>query len=1044
MMVHEVRKTVTVVFCDVSGSTSMGEQLDPETLRRVMTRYFEEMRSILEKHGGTVEKFIGDAVMAVFGVPSVHEDDALRAVRAAAEMREALRGLNEELERDHGVSIASRIGVNTGEVVAGAGDAPGGTTLITGDAVNVAARLEEAAAAGQILIGDATYVLVRDAVTVDSVEPLAVKGKAEPIVAYDLRGVAPGAAGVARHLDAPLVGRKVELVALDDALDRAVLDRAPVLATVIGTPGVGKSRLVDEFARLHADNATVVHGRCLSYGDGITYWPVVEILTTVAGVRETDTSDEVRSKIARLLEDSLDAPIVVERLAEFLGLAGASAAPEETHWAVRRLFEALAASRPLVSVFEDIHWAEPALRDLIEHVAAWSSGSPIILLCTARPDLLEDRADWGTVTRRAVSLELAPLSEDESDQLTANLIGSSTLPAEAKEIVEAAEGNPLFLEQLVGMLMDEGHLRRAGDAWVAADDLSSLSVPPTITGILDARIERIAPSERDVLERGSVEGRVFHWSSVTALSDGVPPAQVGHDLLSLVRRGLIDPVPAQFGGGEAFSFRHALVREAAYGRLSKARRSDLHERHARWVERAAGDRVAEFEDVLAYHLEQAAGLRAELGPADDALRALAAEAARRLASAGRRASARGDLRAAVSLLERAITLLPPDDPTRADLLVRFGEAVAGAGDSSRAARTFEEARALAVRLGDDRIEMHARLQGATFRISFDPEGATDELDRLVREAIPILEGLDDDEGLAIAWTAAGHVALIHGDGEGMFTSFERAAEHAERAADPIGTSEALSWLISATVLGRIGPERAIETIHGIIARKSRDRKLEAIAAIHEAMALAMLGRSDDGRRLYLRGYAILEDLGMTLWAGGTRYAAGYIEMLAGDLTAAEREFRLGIEALRSVGDLGFLSSQAAELGQVLYEQGRLEEAEEMAGFAQRSGASEDISTQVPWRGVRAKLLARRGEFEPAIALVEEAVAMMEGSDFVENRAEALSDLAEVLQLSGRADEAVAPLREALGEVERKGVLPLVERIRSRLAAIEADTDFTLS
>src|SRR5688572_14939293 len=422
----EVRKTVTVLFCDVTGSTSLGEQLDPESLRALMARFFEEMRAAIERHGGTVEKFIGDAVMAVFGIPSVHEDDAVRAVRAADEMREALASLNKELERDRGVTIASRIGVNTGDVVAG--DPTGGQALVTGDAVNVAARLEQAAAPGEILIGETTMRLVHDAVVATAVEPLELKGKAARVAAYRLEHVAPGAAGVARHLDAPMIGRERELDALREAFTRTVRDRSCVLATILGTPGVGKSRLTREFLTDLPSTSMVVRGRCLSYGDGITYWPVVEMLTVVAGVLEADGPDEIRSKIDALLRGADDATIASVRLAEFLGLAGATASPEETHWAIRKLFEALAAERPLVAVFDDIHWAEPGLLDLIEHVAEWTRDAPILLLCPARPDLQDVRPGWGgQATARTLHLE--PLSQDESKQLIVGLLGRSDAPA---------------------------------------------------------------------------------------------------------------------------------------------------------------------------------------------------------------------------------------------------------------------------------------------------------------------------------------------------------------------------------------------------------------------------------------------------------------------------------------------------------------------------------------------------------------------------------------------------------------------------------------
>ncbi|MBA3738624.1 MAG: AAA family ATPase, partial [Actinobacteria bacterium] len=595
-MAHEVRKTVTVVFCDVSGSTSMGERLDPETLRLVMNRYFDEMRSVLEAHGGTVEKFIGDAVMAVFGIPSVHEDDALRAVRAAAEMRSVLRELNKELERDHGVSISSRIGVNTGGVVAGGGDPGAGTTLVTGDAVNVAARLEQAAAPGEILIGESTLRLVRDAVIATPTEALTLKGKAEPIRAFELAEVTPGSEGVARHRDAPMVGRADELEMLSTALRGAARERLVVMATVLAPPGVGKSRLIDEFVAFHETDATVVRGQCLSYGDGITYWPIVEILTVAAEITDVDGPDVIRAKIGRLLEGSEDATIMVDRLVGFLGLSGATAAPEETHWAVRKLFEFLASSRPLIAVFEDLHWAEPAMLDLLEHVSVWSADAAILLVGTARPELLETRPDLGVGSERMITIGLEPLEQGESKELVANLVGGSTLPPVVTSLLDAAEGNPLFLEQLVGMLVDEGHLRQDGDTWVVGDNLLALSVPPTITGILEARLERLSASERDVLERGSIEGRMFHWSSVTALSTAAEPTDVGHDLMSLIRRGLIGPAPAVFGATEAFRFQHALIRDAAYGRIPKRTRSELHEAHARWLERTAGERLPEFEE----------------------------------------------------------------------------------------------------------------------------------------------------------------------------------------------------------------------------------------------------------------------------------------------------------------------------------------------------------------------------------------------------------------------------------------------------------------
>jgi class 3 adenylate cyclase len=423
------RKIVTIVFSDVSGSTSLGERLDPEAVRRVMERYFAETRSVLESHGGTVEKFIGDAVMAVFGIPQLHEDDALRAVRAAAEMRGRLADLNEELERDWGVQIAVRTGVNTGEVVAG--DAAQGQSFATGDAVNVAARLEQAASPGEILIGDATRRLLREAVRVEAVGPLALKGKADAIDAWRLVEILPDVPAFTPNLDAPFVGREREFAELEEAFERSAEERVCRLVTVLGPPGIGKSRLGAELRAAVEEAATVLTGRCLPYGEGITFWPLAEI------VGELDLGSALRG------EAEVDA--ISRRIEAAVGLAESSGRIEETFWAVRRLFEALARERPLVLVFEDIHWAEPGFLDLIEYLAQWTRDAPVLLVCLARPELLEERPSWTATEPSSVVLVLEPLSERASQVLVADLAEAQLAERERDRIVEVAEGNPLFL-----------------------------------------------------------------------------------------------------------------------------------------------------------------------------------------------------------------------------------------------------------------------------------------------------------------------------------------------------------------------------------------------------------------------------------------------------------------------------------------------------------------------------------------------------------------------------------------------------------------------
>ncbi|HJP67177.1 MAG TPA: adenylate/guanylate cyclase domain-containing protein, partial [Actinomycetota bacterium] len=603
---REVRKTVTVVFTDVTGSTALGERLDPESLRRVMGRYFDEVRAVLERHGGTVEKFIGDAVMAVFGIPQLHEDDALRATRAAWDMRQALAELNQKLEQDLGVTIETRTGVNTGEVVAG--DASAGQALVTGDAVNVAARLEQAAQPGEILIGPDTHRLVRDAVDVEPTEPLTLKGKSDAVAAFRLLGVTAEALGAARHLEAPMVGRDQELSLLQWAFNRAVTERTCHLATVLGAAGVGKSRLASEFLRGVGDQATVLRGRCLPYGDGITFWAVVEATHQAAGITDQDDPSVAKAKLAALVQDEEQGDRIAERVAQILGLVANHAVPEETLWAVRKLFESVARRRPLVLVFDDIHWAEPTFLDLIEHIADWSRDAPILLLAVARLELLELRPSWGGGKMNASTIALEPLSEQESEQLVENLLGR--LPAEAaRRIAEAAEGNPLFVEEMVGMLIDDGLLVRDDGHWAPTQDLSTITVPPTIQALLAARIDRLVAEERQVIERASVVGRTFYRGAVTDMTPEEIRAMVPAQLQSLTRRELIRPLPSDFAGEDTFRFRHILIRDSAYEAMPKEIRADLHERFAAWMEAAAGDRAREYEEILAYHMEQAYQLR---------------------------------------------------------------------------------------------------------------------------------------------------------------------------------------------------------------------------------------------------------------------------------------------------------------------------------------------------------------------------------------------------------------------------------------------------
>jgi class 3 adenylate cyclase/pSer/pThr/pTyr-binding forkhead associated (FHA) protein len=683
---------VTVVFCDLADSTNLGEQLDPESLRRVISRYYEEMTRTVERHGGRTVKFIGDAVMAVFGMPVVHENDALRAVRTAAEMSPALDRLNRELEDRWGVRLDIRTGVNTGEVVVCEADPAESAVIgeVVGDAVNVAARLEQAATAGEVLIGADTYRLVRDTVNAEAVEPLEVKGKSRPVRAYRLLDVVSGETGGAGPLDSPIVGRDRELEQLTEAFERTVTGKRCELVTVLGPAGIGKSRLVHELAERLEDRATTLKGRCLPYGEGITFWPIAEIAREVTGIGEGKQPEEVAANVAALLPDDESASDVMRAVADAIGVADTTADTEEIAWAVRRLFEALARKRPVIVVFDDVHWAEPTFLDLIEDLVVESRDVPMLVICMARGELLESRPDWGAEIEHAGTLALDPLASADSERLIGNLLGVTELDEVGQRIVSTAEGNPLFLQETLRMLVDDGLLQRRGRRWRAVGELSAVAIPPTIRALLAARLDRLSQAERLVLERAAIVGLEFWRGAVAELLPEEIRSEMDTHLAALAGKELIRPGGTSFAGEGALRFAHLLIRDAAYEQMLKETRAELHERFVGWLARRAEARAVEYEEIIGYHLEQAYRYREELGPLGDRDVALARQAAQRLATAGRRALARGDMPAAVNLLERAVSLLPSGDPQHPDLLLKLGIALAESGELGRADALLSE------------------------------------------------------------------------------------------------------------------------------------------------------------------------------------------------------------------------------------------------------------------------------------------------------------------------------------------------------------------
>ena len=1030
----ELRKTVTVVFSDVANSTRLGERLDPESHRRVMGRYFDAMRRALEHHGGTVEKFIGDAVMAVFGIPVLHEDDALRAVRAAAEMRTALAEVNRDLRREWDLEIAVRTGVNTGEVVAGA---PGSSqTLVTGDAVVIAKRLEESAGPDEIQLGESTYRLVREAVVAEPLGSIEAKGKPE-LAAWRLVEVQAGD-GTALRLDSPLVGRASDLRALESSFELAEAERACRLFTVLGPAGIGKSRLIHEFVSWLGDRATVLQGRCLPYGDGITFWPLVEVVKLAAGLTDRDSAEEAREKIAALLPPGEEAQVVSERVAAAIGRGeAATARPDETFWAVRRLFEALARERPLVVVIDDVQWAESTLLDLIEYIAGWTRRAPVLLCCLARPDLLELRPSWGLPKPNAATILLKPLREHETDELIANLLGKLSLEPKAG-IATVAEGNPLFVEELLRMLVDEGLLRRENGGWVAAGDLGELAVPPTIHALLSARLDRLAPDERAVIQRASVVGQVFWWGAVADLSPAAERPEVGAHLQSLVRKELIRHERSNFAAEDAFRFEHILIRDAAYAGLPKEARADLHEELAGWLERRAGDRAAEYEEIAGYHLEQAVRYRGELGRREEETAAVAQEAGRRLAAAGRRAAARADASAAASLLGRATGLLPQDAPERGELLVDLAEALHDIGELQRAREVLQQALDGAATSGDDAVEARARLELAYLRPLFDPgSDALEELQLAGEHAVAVFERLGDDRRLARALLRIADAHWLRcrvTPGEPLL---ERARELATRSGDARELSQIRFALARGAALGPMPADAATRRCREILEESAGDRYAEGATANALAYLEGMRGSFDEARELAARSRTILEDLGLVLAASVLDVWAGQVELLAGDPAAAERIWRASYETLERLGERGNLSTIAAFLAEALYEQEADDEAQRLTEVSEGAASDDDATSQIAWRVTRAKLLARRGELERAEELAREAVARADQTEWPNLRGSARTSLAEVLLAGGRPDEAARAAEEAVEIYDAKGNLPAAAGARDLVSAAAA-------
>ena len=822
-----------------------------------------------------------------------------------------------------------------------------------------------------------------------------------------------------------MIGRDRDRRRLHDTFDQALGDRSCHLFTVLGLAGVGKSRLVHEFLAELGAAVDVARGRCLPYGEGITYWPLLEATKEAVGLDDSDSREVARGKVLRAFGDDSRASELADRICRLIGLSEAEHSVEEGFEAVRALFEALAQTRPLVVVFDDIHWGEATFLDLVEDLAEWSRDAPIQIVCVARPELLELRPNWGGGKSNVTTSLLEPLSTADCAQLIENLLGDAELPVEVTgKIIDAAEGNPLFVEEMLLMLIEDGVLTRSDERWIVAGDLEAIRVPATIEALLASRLDRLSAAERAVIERAAVCGKVFYQSAIVELSPPSLVAEVDGALRSLNRKELIRPERGTLAG-LGYRFRHLLILDAAYDAISKHARADLHERFGRWLERVAGDRVTEYEEVVGYHFEQAYRLRVELGPLDDAARALAEDAAGRLGSAGRRAFGLSDATGGIKLISRAVALLRPEDPRRVELVPNVRAIQALDRDVGWADRVLTQAVEAAATSGDRLLAARALVQRGLLRLFTDEHVTAAELRDAADRSIAVFRKHNDELGLARSWRLKGQAEYLARSGAGCAADSERALRHVRRAGDPFEEREIVEWLAIALLLGPAPVAEALRRCERLFAEARADELLQAeLLGSMSALVTMLSGPSDDrAEELAERSRSTMMALGKHVWV--VAYWRSFVPMVQHDAVGAEAELRPAYEALKRLGEQSHFSTIAHALAAALYLQGRLPEAAELTRECEEACRPNDVHSHVLWRSTRAKILARMGSLDAASRLGREAVDLAATSDFLLAHGQAASDLAELSTLAGDFEGAAAAEATAARVFGLKGVKPEV-------------------
>ena len=954
-----------MLVVDLVGSTALVAASDPEVVRRQMTQFFELVSSVIGTYGGTIEKFAGDGVRAVFGFPRVHEDDAERALRAALDIRAQVPELG----------VECRIGVESGEIVSEDSDA----TFVTGRAVNVAARLQEVAQPNEILVGAGTKRLAEQAVELESAGMRSILEFQHIPIYRALFASERSGRPLGAFAATPLVGRETELALLRNTFERSVRDSRAHLVTIYGEPGVGKSRLARDFVA-ELDHATVLVGRCLPYGQGVTYWPLAEMVKTSAGISDDDPSGDAREKLVAFVEDEAVANLLA-LAAGLLEAVETDRSQQEIAWAAREWAEKVAGAQPLVLRFDDIHWAEEPLARLIDHLASWVRNSQVLILCLARPELLEAYPEWGAGRTRGGTIELGGLAREDAETLVDALLSDLGLPSElGAEVLDKAEGNPLFVEETVRMLAE------------GADGLAS--IPDTVQALIAARIDGLPTSAKLALQRASVVGRVFWRGALATLStDG---EDVDTSLEALLKRDFVLREPhSSISGEEAFRFKHLLIREVAYGGLTKSARAELHAGFATWLY----DRgVEELVEICAYHLDQAVTLRVEIDGA--APGKLVSRAASALEIAGKRALAREANRSGRQLLLRAIELEPTLERRyqTARAAWRLNDIPAVAVEMDRVLADAREA-------GNRWIEGRALIalgEATAFRDS-DTTGSR----RLLEEGLALLQP-DDFIARFEALRQLSTLARWVGDCEGAREHGEQAlnAARASGHKDLIswaanGLANALLWAVELDEAERLATDarRLAEESGGIVAHGQ---------ALHVLAHIAKLrGNPDDAVRLYEEAMALFDESGAVLEQGRNLNHLAELVMQRGDDDRAEKLAREAVRLLEPLGDRGYLCESQRILAEILVHRGKLEEAERYALAAVRIVGPHDATSLPTTRMALGLVRAAQQRDDEAETLLRSAAdqAAERAPSWIHDLV--VAHLTHFLETRGRHEEAVA-------------------------------------